>query len=278
MDYRFILLSLFFFCSFSLTSQSISYNYEEENIIRLEFNRPIFKEGIDANFLTFDSFLNGEFKVGNNNKISFEIPFTTFSFDFGIASEKDSKFGNVAIGYQFRKAGQPNYFDLKLRLPTTDENSFIFIFTDYTERLSAIIPNILSVEGLYNIESQNTTGSYYRFRPGISFWYPTGDDSFSDDFEMLLNLNFLGGFRGDKFDLNAGLITSSILTEKDIELDERVFRQLISTFTFTANNFKPGIIVRVPLGDDFNDSYGFSLGIQMTYIFGDNSKNPIETN
>jgi len=240
--------------------------------LRLEFNRPLLSEDLGVRFLTFDSFLNGEFTIGEKNKIAFEIPFSRFSFDFGFGNSSESNLGNIAIAYQIRDLVNPNYFEFKVRVPTAGRNSFLF--TDYTERFASIFPDLFSIEGSYNFESKNTLGWYYRFKPGLKLLIPTNsDDSFIiNDVELLLDVNVLGGFRSEKFDVNAGITTLTLISEEDSDLDSRVLRQLLTTVTFVRGAWKPGLIIRVPLGDPFGDLLELALGVHVGYTFGTKSK------
>ena len=95
-----------------------------------------------------------------------------------------------------------------------------------------------------------------------------------DDTEFLIDLNILGGYRTEKFDLNAGITTTTIISEDVNDFDDRILRQLVSTFTYTAGAWKPGLIFRIPLDEDnFGDSFDISIGVHVGYTFGNESKN-----
>lgn len=259
--------------SLSLSAQ-IQYNYEQDNFLRLELDRPVFNDLFGTagiNFFSFAAYLNGEFNIGESGKIAFEIPyFRTSAESFGSSSD----LGNIAIAYQFRNFGTPDFLELKLRIPTAGEDNFgpILSLVDYTERFSAIVPDLISFEPSYNLESKNKDGFYYRFRPGLKFLIPTDDNNFDDAFELLLDLNIYGGYRTGNIDINAGITSTSILSEGDLDFDERVLRQFSSTITYTTGAFKPGVIFRVPLGDEIiSDLYNIAIGVHFSYIFGGRS-------
>ena len=277
----FLFTLLCFVVSFSLSGQSVYYNHGHDNFLRLEFNRPVFSDdfGSAINFLSFDSYLNGEFTVGGKNKLAFELPYNRLSFDLGNSRSSDSQFGNIALAYQIRNLDDANYFEFKVRLPTAQETSFGgfgLLFTDYTERFTSVIPDIFSLEVSLNKESTNTQGAYYRFNPGLNILIPTSDDAFDDPLEMLLDINILGGYRNQNIDFNAGLTTTSIITESDIDFSDRILRQLFTTFTYTGTAFKPGVIIRLPFGDTVGDSYDVVLGVHFSYVFGGSSKKTTE--
>jgi hypothetical protein len=273
MKNQFLIAILCLVGSFSLSAQSIYYNYGQDNFLRLEFNRPIFSDDFDAKFFTFDAFLNGEFRVGKKDKISFEIPFSRFAFDSFGSGFSDTRLGSIAIGYQVRNLEKPSYFDFKLRLPTADDDGLSIVFTDFTERFTSVFPNIVSIEGSYNFESKNLLGWYFRFKPGAKLLIPTNDETL-DDLELFIDMNILGGYRTEKFDVNAGITTTTIATAENIDFEDRILRQLVSTFTYTTGAWKPGLIFRIPLGDEiFGDTFDIAIGVHVGYNFGNGSRN-----
>ena len=252
--------------TFSLSAQSIHFNYGQDNFLRLELNRPVFSDNFgDVGFFSFASYLNGEFKVGQKGKISFELPYSRSSIEF-FGSE--SNLGNIAIGYQLRNQVNHNYLQFNLRLPTGGDDAFtslLLLIGDITERFTASDPDLVSIESSYNLESKTNQGLYYRFRPGLQLIIPTEDNV---DTELLLNLNIIGGYRTDAIDINAGFTTTSLITEADPDFDDRVIRQFSTNFTYTAGAFKPGLLFRIPLGDLVSDVYDLSIGVHLTYTFG----------
>lgn len=280
MKNNFLFAILCVFGSFSITAQSSYFNHGQDDFLRVEFNRIFFDDlGADQNFLSFNAYLNGEFKVGKKNKISFELPYSRFSIDDGGGGEFSvASIGNIAVGYQIRDLDSPNYFEFKVRVPTVSEDDLsplLILSSDYTERFSAFFPDLLSLETSYNLESNNTTGLYYRFRPGLKLLIPTSDELFNNEVELLLDLNILGGYRTSKFDVNAGLTTTSIITDSDIDLDDRVLRQLFTSFTYMGGALKPGVILRMPMGE-LNESINYSIGVHLTYTFGSNPEQVID--
>lgn len=275
-----LFLPLCLVCSvaLSLSSQSIFYNYEHENFLRLELNRPVFTEDIGASLLSFDAFLNGEFSVGEKNKIAFELPYNRTSFDLGFGEFSNSRFGNIAVAFQMRNHINKNYFEVKLRVPTNGENNFgPVLLADYTERLTSVYPDIVSLESSYNLESTNDMGMYLRFRPGIKLIIATNDDIFDDSYELLLDLNLLGGYRNENLDINGGITTTSIITEGDEDFDDRVLRQLFTTVTYSVGAFTPGLVLRYGLGDIYGDLYNVVIGVSGTYTFGTKTNQSVES-
>ena len=268
-------LLLCLICSSSLSAQSIHYNYNSDNFVRLEYNRPILND-FGEDFFTFASFLAGEFRVGNQGKIAVEIPFSRLGGSFGFDS--NTAIGNIGVGYQFRNFDTSNYFEVKFRLPTLGDNnlaaSSISTVTDFTERLTSSIPSTFSIESSYNLESNSYLGLYYRFRPQLLLLISSDTDT-----ELLLNLNLIGGYRTPDIDINAGITTSTLITESNVDFDNRVLRQISTSFTYNAGQLKPGVLLRAPIsGGVINDVYDISIGVHLTYAFGGTSTTQVNDN
>ncbi len=274
---RSIILLVFasnFFALTTLSSQSIYYNYGLDNVVRLEVNKPFFEDNNVFDFLTTDTYLSGEFKVGQSHKIALELPISRIGFqDIGFPVESETGLGNISVAYQFRNLSNSNYFEAKLRLPTSgdvDNNRFTpALLTDFTERLTASLASTTSIEPSYFHEGGFGDGGYYRLNPGLKAILPN-DDEFMD-FEMLLDLNALIGYRNGSIDINGGLTTTSILTEDNIDFADRVLRQFLATFTYVGSSFQPGLILRIPWGQGFG-FYDIAVGVQLSYVIGRTNK------
>ena len=279
MKIHYLFIALCLIGSSSLSAQSIYNNYGQDNVLRLELNKPIFSDDSGLGFLSIDSYLNGEFKVGKKNKIAFEVPYSRINFNSSFGDESISNLGNIAIAYQIRNLVKPNFLEFKVRLPTVDNNTLgSLLLTDYTERFTSVIRDLVSFEPSYNLESSNSTGLYYRFKPGFKLLIPTRSNTFDDSMELLLDLNILYGYRSEAIDINAGLTTTSIITEGDIDFGDRVLRQMFTSFTYTGSAFKPGLLIRIPLGDTVGSLYDFVVGLQLAYTFGNKSnKTPMDS-
>ena len=265
------ILLLAFLCtsmSISMTAQSIYYNYEQDNVVRLELNRPIFKDafaGDAINFFSFDAYLNGEFKIGESNKIAFELPFSRIS----VGSESESNFGNISVAYQLRNLSSPSYFEFKLRIPSAGDDSFSFITTDYTERFSANFP-VWSLEPSFLYESGFGNGGYFRVKPGAKLLFDD-DDNIDDDIEVLFDLSGVIGYRNGSIDINGGFTSTTVLTEDAGAFSDRSLWQAFATVTYNANQFQPGLIFRLPINSIFQDIYSITIGVQLGYRFGGSS-------
>lgn len=273
---------IFIFCiigSIALQSQSIYYNYRQDDFLRLELNKPFFSSSssfYDIGFLSFDAYLNGEFKVGQKNKIAFELPYNLLSLETWNDSYSSSNIGNIALAYQIRDLVSPNYLEFKLRLPTAKRGDTFepsFLMADYTERFASLVPDLFGIEASYSLESGSIEGFYYRFKPGLQCLFPI-ENSFDDSFELLLDLNVLGGYRNQNIDFNAGITTTSIITESDMHINERVLRQFFTTFTYNARPVKPGFMFRVLLDESVGNLFEIVLGVHVGYTFG--SKVPVK--
>jgi len=271
-----------------MTAQSIHYNYQKNNVINLEFNKPFFKgDYSNGDFFSYDAYLNVEFEVGRQaNKIAVELPFYRVSVDniFGRNTVEESFFGNISVAYQFRKLTSASYLEFKLRIPTGFEDSLLFGGTDYTERLTANILNVWSLEPNYLFDSNKDNGGYLRIKSGVKMMFGTGT-GFGDDFEAFLDLHGTIGYRNNKIDFNVGITSTTLLTEdlkaavlnttspsdEPESFPDRSFLQAFATITYKINKIEPGLIIRLPLNSGFKDIYSTIVGLQLGYRFGRSS-------
>jgi hypothetical protein len=253
-----------------MTGQSIYYNYEQDNVVRLEMNKISLSDEFDVplNFFSFDGYINSEFKVGGSNKIAVEIPFSRISIEsFNGDNETEFSIGNVSVAYQIRSLNSPSYLEFKLRLPTGSDEA-IFLASDYTERLSAIfIRSSWSIEPSYTFESNIEENIYFRLKPGAKLFIDV-DDFFEDSFEGFFDLSGAIGYRDELIDINGGITSTTIFTQETDSFSERLFWQAFATASFKIGQFEPGLIFRLPLTGEFNDLYSPMVGVHLGYRFG----------
>jgi len=254
-----------------LNAQSILYDQGQQGHIRVEVNKPLFK-GDGIGFFSIANFINGHFKLGSTNTLAVELPVSRFTGEGFGGDFSSTDIGNIGVAFQLRNQENANFFEFKARLPTADDDVLfggsVGILTDYTERFTAFVPDLISVGANYFLTNNAGMGAYFRFKPGIDLLIPTQDEA---DNELLAYMSVAGGYRSEKIDWNAAIASAIIITEDDIDFGERINRQFISTVSFTSGSFHPGAIIRVPLGNDINEVYDLSIGVSLNFLIGANT-------
>ena len=107
---------------------------------------------------------------------------------------------------------------------------------------------------------------YFRVKPGVKLALFTGN--VDDELDLLFEGSGLIGYQNEILDINTGVTTINVITESDRSFNERNLSQLFATVSYTKNNLKPGIIIRIPL-DDF--IFNWTAGFSLAYTFNQTS-------
>ena len=107
---------------------------------------------------------------------------------------------------------------------------------------------------------------YFRVKPGVKLTLFTGN--VDDELDLLFEGSGLIGYQNEILDINTGVTTINVITESDRSFNERNLSQLFATVSYTKNNLKPGIIIRIPL-DDF--IFNWTAGFSLAYTFNQTS-------
>ena len=153
-------------------------------------------------------------------------------------------------------------YELTVRVPTADDENFASLpglYTDFTDRYGAYIPDAIPVELMGNY--MNTFGGVWtlRLRGGLLTTIGTDDN----DTEFLVNVGALGGYMFANGAIHAGINTLTILSEEDLDFSERMISSLIFAGEFGAGNIVPGLIVRLPLDEDISDFVSLTVGLSL---------------
>lgn len=259
------LIAVFLFTCTSVSAQSIYRNYEHQNVIQLESNFKSFGNQFSTRFFefpTFDTYLNAELNIGTTNKITVEVPLSvTTAPDINFrGNDSNTLIGNIALGVQIRNLKSSNFLEIKLRIPTSGEN--LVTTSDYTERLTSNLEQTWSLESSYLINNTFGDGGYFRFKPGVKLLL---FERFSNyELDLIFDASGLIGYRNDFLDINGGITTTSIISEPDLDFSDRNLSQLFTTVSYTKNNFKPGLIFRIPFDQR---TFNWSIGVNLAYTF-----------
>jgi len=201
-----------------------------------------------------------------------ELPYANGKLDvpsgFFSNDRSQSTIANPYIGLEFFSRRQKASFELGVRLPVADEGKGLAtqagILSDY-DRFDAFFPNILTINGLVNVNSASPSGFAFRLRGGPNFWIITDSDNLGDDVELLFKYSGEFGYDTEQFGLSAGLSGLLIATESDLDLGERTSHQFIAAATVGLGNVRPGIQIRLPLDEDTGVDYvlGANVAIRL---------------
>ncbi|MEM7548747.1 MAG: hypothetical protein AAF363_03685 [Bacteroidota bacterium] len=270
---------LLFMCSSLADAQSF-WKERSLNKISIQWSKPILPEGFDVfNTATSRTTISGNFSVGQKVGIAIEVP-TAFAridndFLFGnVSSEGEFILGNVYLGTEIGNLSNGFFGELGVHLPTNSTGDDFFdgdaagigLLSDYAQ-IQSFTQDVFWIDAKLNyIQSGN--GFSFRGRGGLDLGILTENDDFfeQDDSELLLDLGFQAGYDNEKVTVLGGFQTQGILSESDLEFDERFNTLLGLTVSATLNKFRPGLNVKVPVSGPANPSIDAVFGVHLSYL------------
>lgn len=160
--------------------------------------------------------------------------------------------------------------DFGIRIPvvsaSTAERQFaqvVGVFSDFTD-LEAYGEDLLSIRatGGYRVRSPNHLGMRFALRP--TFVAPIGSNS--ADSELFLDYGVQGGYETDRASFGITFTGRALVTESG-SIGERTVHDLALGGSATFGQFRPGLLVRVPLEKDLGDLLKYSVGLKLEVAF-----------
>ncbi len=174
--------------------------------------------------------------------------------------------GNIFIGLQTTTKTEGLTFELGIRLPTSDEDKGIAylpsIISDF-EKYSAFSPSVWSASILSTYQFGIYNGFYGSAVLGPTILIPRKDES--GDTELIGNYILGAGYKNERFDVSARLVGFMILSESDLDFDERTFHHAVLSASILFDRLEPGVSLRLPM-DEFS-MHKFIFGISLGYRF-----------
>ncbi len=239
-------------------------------VVGIKFQQPSFAIENDL------TFLSGMYDLSAN------IPLSTLlnlelSLSYGnYESKSDSRFdgiGNLYLGFQIPGAGNEKIFvtnNLGLFIPTA-ENSvdpsalYLNSLTDAVG-LAKSIPDYLTAQWITSVQSNTDNTGLYGFELGLSCFQPTGELTNDFDTELFINYGIKGGVQIEKLSLFTEIVGLGIISESDLNLEERFISTLQLGFIWEGRNFQPGIFFKTYFQKEDTDVVDHIIGFQLDFI------------
>ncbi len=249
-------------------TQTIFRDLGQEKTITLEVLKPDFGENSNASFLTSSSFLTLHLPISNNLMFTGELPFSYAKFSSRFSGDRSGgTIGNPYIGFEYRDNKKSTFMgEFGVRIPLTSDESiaaFPGLLTDFIDRAEAFAPKIFSIHTMANYVSQSETGVTLRVRSGPLLWLNTEDNG--GDTEVFLLYGATIGYNGDAVRLQGGFNGRWLLSNDGANFGESTLHQIGFSANFGSGNVRPGVSLRVPLDDDFQNTLDLTLGLDVTF-------------
>jgi hypothetical protein len=253
-------------------AQSISLRGKPGNWVSGEFFRPSYESFGTLKLSGWILALGVKANISERVAVLAELPYANGKLDapsnFFSNDASQSTIANPYLGLEFFSRRKHASFELGVRLPVADENKALATqagFLSDLERFDAFFPDILTINGLLNVNSVNSGGFAFRLRGGPNFWIFTNSDNAGDDVELLFKYSGELGYDTEQLSLSAGISGLLIATESDLDLGERTLHQFIAAAAVGLGNVRPGIQFRLPLDEDTGVDYvlGANVAIRL---------------
>lgn len=142
--------------------------------------------------------------------------------------------------------------------------SFVGLFGDFMD-LEAYAEDLLTIRGTagYRHRSPSNYGLRVAVRP--TFVVPVGNAS--GDSELFLDYGIQGGYESER--ANFGLVFNGrgLVTESGGGIGARTVHEMGVGGSMTFGQFRPGVIIRIPLDSDLSQSLNYSVGVRLEVVF-----------
>ena len=234
--------------------------------VGLAIIKPSFEN--DSNLAFFSSvwYLYGRFPVGVNVAILADLPISFVSESGG--DESEFMPGNPFLGVEFQRPVSPIYGHFGVKIPLAADDNFsaaLFgILADY-DNLSAFTTDALPVVLRIGRREITPEGFYSNVLIGGELIFFTeggfGDDT---DPELLLTYQALVGYDSGKARFAAGFTGLALATESDGSFAENSIHQIILQVNSVFDQIRPGIVIRLPVDEDFEDLIDFVVSLTLS--------------
>ena len=259
--------TLFFLLLFSISTKTINAQSlwlidTTNRAINIELMKPFFEGGEDISFFSTSQIISGKFRMSDKLFLVSELPFASFASE---VSDSEFTYGNPYLGFMFYDRGGSYFFEGGLRFPIANEEKssalFLGYFTDF-DRLEAYVPDLLSISLKNSFIKKNSANYLLKAMAGISFWIPRGENP--QDNEVLLDYGIHTGYDGNKVQLLGGITGRLIVTVEDADIGERTLHNFGASARYKFKKAQPGLMLRVPLDEDFGDFINLIMGFNLT--------------
>lgn len=220
-------------------------------------------ESVDQSLPSTLWFLSGRLPLGQGFSAVADVPFAYSRVRFpGGAKESNSVLGNPFVGAEY--AVQSWRFEAGLRLPlnTIDDESFadaLGVLGDF-QRGEAFMNDVVPVSGSVAYEYGLPRGATLRGRAGLVGLFSTADDSLAVDNEALLDYGVLGTYPLGRARLGLGFYGRWAATEDEGDFNDNSIHHLALSGDFGFRRVRPGISVRIPIDETYNDLLNSTIG------------------
>jgi hypothetical protein len=246
--------------------------------ISIEWDKPLLDDNIidqsEVAGLSSSLFLTGRVRVTDNFRLEAELPVSHFGFENSNpvpgGNDYSTEIGNVYVGgiYDVQSIDDDNhlFFELGVRIPTSRQPNDIERFgritgmsSEATDRLEAFLWDTWSVPLSANYITPVSGPFFAKFRLGTIYnMYVDDLESLDNEFHLLYGISAL--YRESNFEATLGFNGRNPYAGNNPDFIDDGFTQIRAGVARPFGNIVPGVYVRKPLGENYNQLVDFAYG------------------
>ena len=158
-----------------------------------------------------------------------------------------------------------------MRLPVTSISTvergftaFVGLIGDFMDA-EAYAEDVLTIRGTvgYRHRSPSNYGLRVAFRP--TYLVPVGNAT--GDGELFLDYGIQGGYESERASFGIVFNGRGLVTQSGGSIGERTVHEMGVGGSMTFGQFRPGVIMRIPVDSDLSQSLNYSVGVRLEVVF-----------
>ncbi|MDZ7681907.1 MAG: hypothetical protein U5J63_09415 [Fodinibius sp.] len=248
--------------------------------VSLEWDKPLFDDRtLDRDLITGATsvlFVTARLRVNDNFRVVGELPISHFGFENTnpLGDDNSTVIGNIYAGgiwdMNMRNPNNHAFIELGVRIPTapesmTDRFGGMTGLLSENERVEAFTTDNWAIPLVGNFVTSISGPFAMKFRLGTIYDIYVDDlESFDNEFHLLYGLT--GLYRESNFEAHLGFSGRNPYAGNSPDFFDDGFTQIRAGIARPFRNITPGVYVRKPLGENYNQlvdfAYGFSIEIR----------------
>ena len=272
--------------SWNANGQHIQHlHHNERSQLGIEYLTPLFERKLNISPFSSVWFFSGRFPIGGNVSAVADIP-VAYMISSNRSFDAEAILGNPFIGIEVSRLSSWTYAELGIRIPVvsdqtmpesilrsiTDASRFEALHTEINrsaslfgvvtdiDRFEAFSPEAIPITLKFGYRNVSSSNIYSNLLAGFVGIFTT--DSRSEN-ELYVDYGGVIGYDLPALRLTAGLSGRWLVSQPGLELNDHVVHHVTLAANTVMSTFRPGILVRMPIGEDFDQVIAIVVGLTL---------------
>jgi hypothetical protein len=198
-----------------------------------------------------------------------ELPYVRYSESqiLFYSSPSTGLAGNLYLGFEIQPKEFPAFLEVGVRMPTAPEKGkcdarSLGQYADF-DRLGTFAGKLITLSGMFNIETRSARKVYFRARAGVAWLTTTQEDGSN---ELAVQYGMVAGFENDRIRAIGGITGVIDATGDYGEHGDRLTHHIGLLFGYSFGFIQPALEFRVPLASNVvGELQDYIVGINLTF-------------